>query len=850
MTGRNTAGINNEIMITMKYRFFILGLAAALFTACAVNEADHSTPAFNDGEEFYATIEGAATKVYVDEDLKVLWHADDRVSIFNKYTYNQQYRFTGNTGANSGSFQKVPNEDFITGNALDYVYAVYPYQEVTEISNQGLLTVELPATQSYAEDSFGVGANTMVSCSEGNELLFKNLCGYIMLKLYGDDVTVTSISIKGNSNEPLAGKATVNASVDGDPSLSFDSSATNEITLTFDTPVALGTTAETTTTFWLVIPPTVFEAGITLTVETSDGGVFEKRTTGSLVLSRNTRSTMAALKVIPEPSVRYLTFTSDGTTTLSLTNFDGHAPVLYYSTDRANWTLWDYSELTFTSYMPLYLCGDNPEGFCARTGHRVPYSTFISNGSNFQVSGDIMSLIDKNEVVRAIPSAYCFRRLFRECRGLTKAPELPATTLANYCYLEMFNGCSSLTTAPVLPATTLAYRCYQSMFYGCSSLTTAPELPATTLEEGCYNGMFMGCTSLTNAPELPATTLASDCYYQMFSGCTGLTTAPDLPATTLAPGCYQSMFNGCTSLTTAPELPATTLAGVCYYRMFYGCTQLNYVKCLATDINASSCVSEWLSNVASTGTFVKAAGMNNWPRSTSGIPSGWTVVSCPEAVDLGLSVKWASFNLGASKPEEYGDYYAWGETEPYYEEGYGQENPCTHWRSRMEPAITGYNWASYKWCMGSQKTKTKYCTNSSYGYNGFMDGKTVLDPEDDAAHVALVGNWRMPTDSEWTELRDNCTWEWTDNYNETGVAGRIVTSNVEGYKDKSIFLPAAGRRHKTYLYTAGFEGYYWSSSLDSDFPDNAWFVVFGFDLVYWNIDDRSYGQSVRPVYAE
>ena len=281
----------------MKYRIFILGLIAILFAACAVSEVDHSAPLLDDGEEFYATIEGATTKAYVDEDLRVLWHADDRVSIFYEYTFNRQYRFTGETGDNSGTFEKVPQDDFITGNALDYVYAVYPYKEGTKISNRGVLTLDLPATQTYVENSFGIGANTMVSCSEGNELLFKNLCGYIMLKLYGDDVTVSSISLKGNNNESLAGKATVTATVDGNPSLSFDSSATDEITLTFDTPVTLGTTAATATTFWLVVPPTTFGSGITLTVTTNDGAVFEKRTTGSLTISRNTRSSMAALEV-------------------------------------------------------------------------------------------------------------------------------------------------------------------------------------------------------------------------------------------------------------------------------------------------------------------------------------------------------------------------------------------------------------------------------------------------------------------------------------------------------------------------------------------------------------------------
>ena len=112
------------------------------------------------------------------------------------------------------------------------------------------------------------------------------------------------------------------------------------------------------------------------------------------------------------------------------------------------------------------------------------------------------------------------------------------------------------------------------MFYGCTGLTKAPALPATTLASNCYYDMFYGCTSLTQAPALPATTLANDCYRDMFYGCTSLTQAPALPATTLAGYCYYCMFYGCTSLTQAPALPATTLDEYCYQGMFYGCTSL------------------------------------------------------------------------------------------------------------------------------------------------------------------------------------------------------------------------------------------------------------------------------------
>ena len=221
----------------------------------------------------------------------------------------------------------------------------------------------------------------------------------------------------------------------------------------------------------------------------------------------------------------------------------------------------------------------------------------------------------------------CYIYMFSGCTSLTTAPStLPATTLTQSCYLGMFYGCTSLTTAPQLPATTLADSCYWGMFRDCTSLTTAPQLPATTLAYSCYAGMFWGCTSLTTAPVLLATTLANYCYSNMFNGCTSLTTAPStLPATTLAYYCYNSMFRDCTSLTTAPQLPATTLTQSCYNGMFYGCTRLNYIKCLATDISAYWCTTDWVNGVASSGTFVKASSMSSWTSGSNGIPNNWSI---------------------------------------------------------------------------------------------------------------------------------------------------------------------------------------------------------------------------------
>ena len=187
-----------------------------------------------------------------------------------------------------------------------------------------------------------------------------------------------------------------------------------------------------------------------------------------------------------------------------------------------------------------------------------------------------------------------------------------------------------------------------------------------------------------------------------------------------------------------------------------------------------------------------------------------------EAIDLGLSVKWASFNVGASRPEAYGGYYAWGETDEKDD----------------------YSWSTYKWCNGSGDTMAKYCTNSSYGT---VDNKTTLDLEDDVAHVKWGGDWRMPTRAEQDELRNNCTWEWTA---LNGVNGYRVT----GPNGNSIFLPAAGYRDGAYgIYATGDGGYYWSSSLYSSSNSYAYYLVFYDNLYDWSNYYRCRGHSVRPV---
>ena len=171
----------------------------------------------------------------------------------------------------------------------------------------------------------------------------------------------------------------------------------------------------------------------------------------------------------------------------------------------------------------------------------------------------------------------------------------------------------------------------------------------------------------------------------------------------------------------------------------------------------------------------------------------------PRVVDLGLSVKWASCNVGANAPEEYGDYFAWGEISP--KESYTEENYSTY---------------------------------------GVPMSDIAGNPEYDAATANWGGAWRMPTEAEQDELLYNCTWEWTI---LNGVNGRRVT----GPNGNSIFLPAAGHRYGTSSYYVGSRGYYWSSSPYGDYGSNACSLYFDSGGIGWDWGLRYNGRSVRPV---
>ena len=293
-------------------KFAILAAVVALI-GCAQNEEglDNITNTPEKSQtEFYASMPECDTRTYVEDNKYLRWNLGDEITIFASNSYNGHWQFAGEDGANSGKFNEIEEGGFVTGTPLDLTanYAIYPYDENITITEAGVVSLTLPAVQEYNHayaNSFGEGANTMMAVTENtsdNFLAFKNLCGYLKLKFYGEDVTVKSITVKGNNDEKIAGKATVAMEYGGEPTITMDNDATDTITIDCGEGVALSNDATNPNIFWVVIPETTFEGGITIEVTDINDQTFSKQTTNTVPIVNNLIQPMAALGVEVVPA--------------------------------------------------------------------------------------------------------------------------------------------------------------------------------------------------------------------------------------------------------------------------------------------------------------------------------------------------------------------------------------------------------------------------------------------------------------------------------------------------------------------------------------------------------------------
>ena len=456
-------------------RLFAIIVAAIALVGCSM---DNITVSYQTDQNdiYYASFEefGDKTRTYVDENVKLLWHEDDRISLF-RTTLNEQFKFTGATGDNSGGFSAIPSDEWVTGNVVSTNYAVYPYDATTKLSNDEIIQLTMPAVQHYVENSFGRGANTMVAASENTSskfLPFRNLCGYIIVKLYGEDTTIKSIEFKGNNDEIIAGAASAEAKYGYLPVVSMSESGTTTITLDCgEDGVTISSDSANPTSFWFVVPPITFEGGFTFTITDINGNTFTKSTTKSQTVVRNEIKSMSGFEptfegegedpeVAPKPANNEIWYTN-GSTTNAITPyktdvFGANIVSNTYDTEKECWVIKFDGDVTSIGASAF-------EGCSSLASVTIPDSVTSIGNFAFNNCSTLTSITIPDSVTEIGEQA------FLSCSSLTSVT-IPNSITSIGIYT--FKYCSSLTSVTIPDSITsigdYAFACCSSLkaFYG------------------------------------------------------------------------------------------------------------------------------------------------------------------------------------------------------------------------------------------------------------------------------------------------------------------------------------------------------------------------------------------------
>ena len=486
--------------------------------------------------------------------------------------------------------------------------------------------------------------------------------------------------------------------------------------------------------------------------------------------------------------------------------------------------------------------GSNAFYYCkSLTSMDIPNSVTFIGEYAFALCSSLKSLTIGNSVT------FIGKHGFAGCESLTSV-DIPNSV--TYISEYLFSGCSSLTRVTIPNSVTYIGG---DAFYGCSGLTRL-TIPNSVTYIGSL--AFALCTGLTRVT-IPNSVTYID--YGAFMGCSGMKSVI-IPSsvTTISNGAFREC-SGLTDVYSFNLDPSAILMGDNLFvlessdysdrtlHVPHGMTDFYqadghwypYFEQIVDDLMRGDVNGDGEVNIADINalidiimgdeaddiTLIRADVNSDGEINIADINAIIEIIMGGEEpisdnheyIDLGLSsgTQWATMNVGANSPEEYGDYFAWGETSPK----------------------DAYTWGTYKWCEGSWDTLTKYCTDSIYGT---VDNKTELEPTNDAAYVKWGPWWRMPTIEQLAELMEECTWQWET---VNGVNGFMLT----GPNGNSIFLPAAGYRYSGSLYCDGSYGSYWSRMLYPDRPRSAYDLDLGEDSVYWSYYYRYYGFSVRAV---
>lgn len=788
----------------------------------AVSGGDRQAAVFSATMEAIEDAAVVETRTSMDKEGNVRWKGGDQVSIFAGSTINEHYQVTdASDGKTSASLNMVESPGFVAGGEIPVNVAFYPYAATAEIARRGdvyaISDIAMPATQTYADGSFANGAFPMAAATSSTNdynLKFKNVLGGVKLQLKGT-ATISSISISGNNNEILCGAAVVSVSAATTPAVSLTDASATAVTLDCGSGVQLNTA--TATAFIIALPPMTMTGGFTATVTDSDGASMEIKTTKSQTITRSNLLKMPAVNYVgtlpepePEPTSDYVDLGLPSGLKWATCNL-GKDGFVSSPEDYGDYYAWADLEPYYISLDPLtWKDGKTGYNWASYTWCQGSNTT-LTRYNNKSANGDVDNKTAFSGYNYADDAAQKLDG--GKWRTPTDAEWAELITNCTWTWITQngVNGClvsGSNGKSIFLPAA------------GCwvSNNTTSTD----TGDWGNY---------------WTASLHTDDPRYSMRVSFSSSSASSVSRGWRYYGRSIRPVYDEAIIPVVSMRLNKTSLT------IEAGNTETLTV--ITSPANPTNKAAVWTSSntgiatVDNNGT-VRGMAIGTATITATTVNGGKTAVctvtvnpSTHAYVDLGLpsGVKWATCNLGASSPEGYGDYYAWGETATYY----SSLNPLT-WKSGK---TSGYTGTSYRWCEAI----------NAYDYNmtkyNPTDHKTVLDLADDAARAEWGGSWRTPTEAEWKELQSNCTWTRTT---QNGVSGRLVKSKIN---NNSIFLPAAGTIHDKTLAATGTGGYYMSSSFNTSQPVYSNYMYFDYisqqEFLFFSQGVRFNGRSVRPV---
>lgn len=496
--------LNHHIMRKASYWLAAMVGLTLILSACSSEE--DTNPDNRNLKHITFTAGQSQTRTIIDgtDAKQINWQAGETISILDGTSTTRSFKLTSEAGKPEGIFDGMAQE---TG-----IYtAVYPYQEKgLVLDGNSVKGAWLDSVQTATAGTFDPKANLMMArTSSGDKILqFHNMTAFVKVTPQMDCEQITIVS--ADSTKALAGTMTMTLDEDGKASATVTGNASHQVSLTGN--------IEAGKTYYIAIAPAALEGGIRMGITTTDGKHYCKDASKLAAFTANKVLNLGSISIDKMKWLPYVTFSAKEAQEVKLDDSNHHViNSMDYSTDYGkHWSNFSTDQFyAFGKTTRLMLRGNNPNGtaIADKDNYKIAKYAYFSFTNNVEVacSGDIRTLVKKEEYASADSKEARYYSLFNSCTQLTSAPELPATELASECYGFMFHYCLALTKAPKLPATELAVNCYTHMFAYCPSLEEAPILKAQKLKMNCYERMFDYCQNLHAVTMLATDVSAKNC---------------------------------------------------------------------------------------------------------------------------------------------------------------------------------------------------------------------------------------------------------------------------------------------------------------------------------------------------